>query len=349
MIGYSRDELLRGEIYWPEITPEAHWQDDQQRMQQLLATGKLTAFEKELLHKNGRRIPVLVGGILLEDGFDFKWICFVLDLSIRRELEQRLQRAQKMKSLGVMAGGIAHDFNNLLMGILGHAGLALGAMSASHKAHRHIEAVTDAGNRAATLIHQVLAYTGQAYHTLKPINLPGLIMGMRSKLLRTTGAKAEIRFDLAGGLPNVKADGEEIQQVIMNLVINAVEAIGTSGGIIEISARECKLTKNEIEAMPTEAELLPGRYVRIDVADTGCGMPSEVAARAFDPFFTTKFLGRGLGLSAAQGIMRAHHGCIRVESSLHTGTRFQLFFPADLAKEAVVDRPESPEARTEFI
>jgi len=235
------------------------------------------------------------------------------------------------------------------MGILGHAGLALGAIPTSHKARRHMEAVTEAGNRAASLIHQVLAYTGQAYHTLKPINLPGLIVGMRSKLLRATGAKAEVRFDLDHGLPNVRADGEEIQQVIMNLVINAVEAIGSSGGIIEITARECELTKNEIEAMLTDGEFLPGRYVRLDVADTGCGMPSEVAARAFDPFFTTKFLGRGLGLSAAQGIMRAHHGCIRVESSLHTGTRFQLFFPADLPREGMVPRPESAEVRKELM
>lgn len=246
----------------------------------------------------------------------------------RRELERKLLHAQKMQSLGVMAAGIAHDFNNLLTGILGNAAVALNSIPQTSAARPLLQSIVSEGGRAADLVHQVLAYTGTAYHTLKPIDVAELMAGAQSPLLEIAGGRAELQFRLEPKLPAIQVDAEEIHQVVANVVRNAVEAIAPPCGLIEISASVCQLNADDLHKLLPDEELPAGTYVRIDVKDNGSGMPPEITTRVFDPFFSTKFLGRGLGLSAAQGIMRAHHGGIRVESAISAGTRVQMFFPA---------------------
>jgi len=246
-----------------------------------------------------------------------------VDISERRALENRLQRAQRIQSLGVMTAGIAHVFNGHLTSIVGNATSAFDRLPESSDARRLLAASLESGYRAADLIRQVLAYTGNAYRKLRPVNLADILDERKLAVLGLTDSKAEVRFRIDTRLPSIKADPAEIQQVIRNLVQNAVEA-SDSAGVIDISA-----SVSELSEETTDGDLPAGRYVHIQVKDMGPGMTADVVAKAFDPFFTTKFLGRGLGLSAVLGIMRAHNGAVRLETVPDSGTTVHLYLPVD--------------------
>jgi signal transduction histidine kinase len=295
-------------------------------MQLAAATGKeVTGGELQVVRADGRRIDVLffAAPVFDEDGRVRGAIEVAVDISERRALESRLQRAQRMESLGVMAAGIAHDFNGHLTSIIGNASMALDLLPESSEGRRLVAASMESGHRAADLIGQVLAYTGNAYHRLRPVNLADILDERRLSVLGLAGSKAEVRLHIDAALPSIKADPAEIQQVLKNLVQNAVEAIG-SAGVIDISASVSELSEDA-----ADEDLPAGRYVHIKVKDMGAGMPADVVAKAFDPFFTTKFLGRGLGLSAVLGIMRAHNGAVRLETVPDAGTTVHLYFPVD--------------------
>jgi signal transduction histidine kinase len=295
-------------------------------MQLAAATGKeVIGGEIQIVREDGRKIDVLffAAPMFDESGRVRGAIEVAVDISERRALENRLQRAQRMKSLGVMAAGIAHDFNGHLTGIIGNASLALDFLPESSEGRRLMAACMESGHRAADLIGQVLAYTGNAYHRLRPVNLADILDARRLSVLGPADSKAEVRFRIDAHLPSIKADPAEIQQVIKNLVLNAVEA-SDSTGVIDISASVSELSEDA-----ADEDLPAGRYVHIQVKDMGPGMPADVVAKAFDPFFTTKFLGRGLGLSAVLGIMRAHNGAVRLETVPDSGTTVHLYFPID--------------------
>ena len=295
-------------------------------MQLAAATGKeVMGGELQIVRADGRSIDVLffAAPVFDEDGRVRGAIEVAVDISERRALENRLQRAQRMKSLGVMAAGIAHDFNGHLTSIIGNASMALELLPEPSDGRRLVAASMESGHRAADLIAQVLAYTGNGYHRLRPVNLAEILDQRRLGKLGLADSKAEVRFRIDAHLPSIKADPAEIRQVIKNLVQNAVEASG-SAGVIDISA-----SVSELPGDPADEELPAGRYVHIQVKDMGPGMPADVVAKAFDPFFTTKFLGRGLGLSAVHGIMRAHNGAVRLETVPDSGTTVHLYFPVD--------------------
>ena len=272
-----------------------------------------------------------------------------VDISERKRLEQRLKRAERMKSLGAMAAGIAHDFNNLLTGILGHASLAADCVPRETEAGQHIAASMDSAQQASKLIQKVLAYTGHSSHTLRPTNLGETVRGMESWLSTLAAPKATIRLAVAPQVPDILADADEVRQVLRNLVLNAAEATAPEGGAIEVRVDRCELSGKEPQLTLPDENFQPGAYVRVEVADRGPGMPPEIVERAFDPFFSTKFLGRGLGLSEVLGIMRAHKGAVRLTSTLVAGTSVQLFFPArensqDRTARAGNSRTASPES-----
>lgn len=246
----------------------------------------------------------------------------------RMEMERRLLHAQKLESLGVLAGGIAHDFNNLLMAILGYADLALIESSPFSPARASIEEIIKASQRAADLCRQMLAYSGKGKFVLESVHLNELIQETVHMLRTCISKKAELQLNLADGLPFVEGDPSQLRQVLMNLVINASEAIGEKIGVIRVStgARFCDSTcLQEIFGDECHPE---GVYVVLEVSDTGCGMDEETQMRIFEPFFTTKFTGRGLGMSAVQGIVRGHRGALKMTSAPGRGTTFELFFPA---------------------
>jgi two-component system, cell cycle sensor histidine kinase and response regulator CckA len=246
----------------------------------------------------------------------------------RHNLEHQLQQAQKLESLGVLAGGIAHDFNNILMAVLGHAELALEELSPMSAARGSVGEIVTAARRAGDLCRQMLAYSGRASFAVERVNLPELVQEMLHLLKTSISKKALLNVQIEQGLPAIKADPSQIRQIVMNLVLNASEAIGDRSGVIALSAGAARCDREWLRAAEPGGSLQEGLYVQLEVSDTGCGMAPDVRARIFEPFFTTKFSGRGLGLAALLGIVRAHHGAIRVHSEVGKGSRFTLVFPA---------------------
>jgi PAS domain S-box-containing protein len=245
----------------------------------------------------------------------------------RRRLEEQLRHAQKLESLGVMAGGIAHDFNNLLTGILGYCDLARRELAPGSVAHDFIVEAVQGARQAADLTQQMLAYSGKGTFVVGPVVLSKLIEDMARLLHISISKRCALRFDFEPNLPAIEADAAQLRQIVMNLVINASDAIGDRDGTIAVSA--VTLTRDRIvtDCGPGDRELPEGRYVVLEVADTGCGMTAETRSKIFDPFFTTKFTGRGLGLSAVLGIVRGHGGAIQCVSEPGRGTTFRLYFP----------------------
>jgi|GEM_PF-784971 len=252
----------------------------------------------------------------------------------RLAIERKLFEAQRLESLGVLAGGIAHDFNNLLAAIMGNAGLLrmdLKPGSTTYESAVQIELVAE---RAAELVGQMLAYAGRGRFVVEPIDLNATVREMIVLLQASVSKGAELRERLAADLPPIMADPAQVRQVVMNLIVNASEALGPGGGAITIVTRRRHVgPETPFESQPP-GEPAPGEYVELTIADTGSGMDETTRARIFDPFFTTKFTGRGLGLAAVLGIVRGHRGALRVESAVGLGSSFVVLFPA-LANAAV--------------
>ena len=246
----------------------------------------------------------------------------------RLKLERQIQQTQKLESLGVLAGGIAHDFNNILMAVLGHAELALDEISPMSAARGSIQQIITAARRAAELCRQMLAYSGRATFALEKVNLRELIEEMAHLLKTSISKKAVLNLSLERGLPAIHVDPSQVRQIVLNLIINASEAVGDRSGVITVAAGATRCDADYLRKTELHDGLLPGLYVHLEVTDTGCGMDAETRRRIFEPFYTTKFTGRGLGLAAVLGIVRAHKGAIKVYSELGKGTTFKVLFPA---------------------
>lgn len=246
----------------------------------------------------------------------------------RLELERQVQHAQKLESLGILAGGIAHDFNNLLTGILGYSDLALSAMMPGSSVHGYIEEVVKGARQAAALTQQMLAYSGKGRFVVKALDLAKLIEEMGRLLEISISKKCILRYEFIPGLPLIEADASQVRQIVMNLVINASEAIGDRSGVIAVSTGMMFCDKAYFSETYLDENLTEGLYVYLEVSDNGCGMSPETQAKIFDPFFTTKFTGRGLGLAAVLGIVRGHRGAVKVYSELGRGTTMKVLFPA---------------------
>ncbi|MBI3414593.1 MAG: PAS domain-containing protein [Verrucomicrobia bacterium] len=245
----------------------------------------------------------------------------------RQQMERKLQETQKLESLGVLAGGVAHDFNNLLTGILGNACLARLDLPPDSPVQLFIEHIESASQRASELCKQMLAYSGKGRFVIQKIDLSTLAKETTPLLQLSTSKKAELQLDLPPGLPPVAVDATQVRQIIMNLVINASEALGENSGTIRITTGLMHADRNYLAGTHLSPELPAGEYVFLEVADTGCGMSRETLARIFDPFFTTKFTGRGLGLAAVLGIVRGHRGAMKVASAPGEGTSFRMLLP----------------------
>ncbi len=246
----------------------------------------------------------------------------------RRTIDAQIQQTQKLESLGVLAGGIAHDFNNLLMAILGNIDLALLDMSPASPSRSNLQEAAKASQRAADLCRQMLAYSGKGRFISEILNLNDVVEDMKHMLEVSVSKKAMVRYHFAPGLPAIEADATQMRQIIMNLVINASDAINEKSGIISISTGAMECDREFLAGSWLNEDLPAGTYVYIEVADTGCGMDMAMLPKIFDPFFTTKFTGRGLGLAAVLGIVRSHKGAIRLFSERGRGTTFKILFPA---------------------
>ncbi|MBU5612838.1 PAS domain S-box protein [Geomonas azotofigens] len=244
------------------------------------------------------------------------------------QLEQQLLHAQKLESLGVLAGGIAHDFNNILMAIMGNADLALLRTPEGSAVADNLNRIQDSAARAADLTKQMLAYSGKGRFVVETLDLNRLIEDLLHLLEVSISKKVTLTLDLHRPLPLTDADPTQLRQIVMNLVINASEAIGDATGQVVIATGCTQVEHKQLQGSRQEVELPDGRYVYLMVSDDGCGMDPETQARLFDPFFTTKFTGRGLGMAAVQGIVKGHKGAISIDSKPGHGSSVKVFLPA---------------------
>jgi len=258
------------------------------------------------------------------------------DVTESKRLGQKMLQAQKLEGLGTLAGGIAHDFNNILTAIVGHASFALKHLPQDARVRENLQAITDASSRASELCSQMLAYSGKGKFVVERQDLGRLVETTLPLLQLSIRKKALLRLEPSSALPPIEADATQLRQVVMNLVINASEAIGEAGGDIRVATGAVRFDRANPAGPMTAGEAPDGAYVFLEVSDTGCGMPPEVLAHIFDPFFTTKFTGRGLGLAAVLGIVRGHKGALRVTSEVGRGTTFTLYFPASEGPVAAV-------------
>lgn len=254
----------------------------------------------------------------------------------RLKVEQQLQHAQKLESLGVLSGGIAHDFNNILAIIIGYCSLA--AFDPENAAN-HVSEIEKAANRAAGLCRQMLTYAGKAQLTMAMVDMRLLVDDMISMLTATLPRNVHITADRTAGMPPIYADASQLRQVVMNLIINASEAIGKEQGEVRVSLTETTIMAGHPENDYHGKPVPPGKYLRLVVTDTGCGMSEETKQRIFEPFYTTKFTGRGLGMSAVLGIIMSHGGALQLFSRIGEGTTFKVYLPVqarDLADDGTI-------------
>ncbi len=294
--------------------------------------------ELRIIHQDAREFQVIASAVPLRDaeGKARGAVITLQDITAQKlaaqdrlAVERRLQETQKLESLGVLAGGIAHDFNNLLTGILGNSSLARLDLPPGHAAVRaSLDNLEQATLRAADLCKQMLAYAGRGRFVIQPLSMSQLVRDTVGLLEVSLARKASLQLQLEAGLPAFQGDGSQVRQILMNLVLNASEALAEKGGTITVSTGLVQATAEYLRKGYFHDQVAEGRYVFIEVSDNGCGMDAATQAKIFDPFFTTKFTGRGLGLAAVLGIVRGHKGAIHVCSEPGKGTAFRVLFQA---------------------
>jgi PAS domain S-box-containing protein len=284
--------------------------------------------ENENIRRNGERVRLtwMNKAIYDESGSVSEILCVGIDVTEKWQLEKRLAQAQKMEAIGTLAGGIAHDFNNILSAIIGYTELSLIDIPNGSALQNNLQQVLKAGGRAKELVRQILAFSRQRESELVPVKI-SLIVNEALKLLRATlPATIKIRHNIKSHL-SVLTDPTNIHQILMNLCTNASFAMQAEGGVLEVSLNDADLDADFARQHP---DVKPGKFIRLMVKDTGCGMTPEATERIFDPFFTTKKVGEGtgMGLSVVHGIIKSHGGTIIVESSPGKGSAFSVFLPA---------------------
>jgi PAS domain S-box-containing protein len=340
MLGYSQDELLATSFM--AITHEDDVEQDSAALQQLIA-GAVTRYEREkrYRHKNGHFVSAKLTAVLHrdKDGSPRYFISTVEDVTDRVRLEGLLRQGQKMEAVGRLAGGIAHDFNNLLTVILGYSDLALQQLAPGTPVHSDVEEIRRAGKSAAALTQQLLAFSRKQILQPQIVDLNAIVTRMSALLRRLIGEDIELRTRLAEPLDRVCADAGQIEQIIMNLALNARDAM-SRGGTLTVETANAEL---DARWVAQHAEASEGRHVMLAISDTGIGMDQEVQAHLFEPFFTTKEPGKGtgLGLATVYGIVKQSGGSIFVYSEPAMGTTIKIFLPRTQLAADPLDAPRS--------
>ncbi len=318
IIGQS-DELF----YPPDIAADMRAADERalRSDSHILVEGEYT------IHGEQRYFYTVKFPLRDEQGVPFGIGGIATDVTTFKRVENQLAETQKLESLGVLAGGIAHDFNNLLTGMLGNASLMSVTLPPGDANRELAGEIETAARRAAELCRQMLAYSGRGKFVIERLNFTKAVEELVPLLRSSISSRTELRLHLDPQLPSIDADPSQLRQIIMNLVINASEALPESGGWVAVSSSSRYVISDHLREAIGHPDLLSGDYVSFRVQDNGSGMDEETQRRIFEPFFTTKFTGRGLGLSAVLGIVRSHQGALLVESALGHGTTFELLLP----------------------
>jgi PAS domain S-box-containing protein len=343
MLGYERVDLI-GKHMFAFTAPAAR-----PALAQRLRAGNDQPTESIALRKDGTTFPVEIQSRPTPYQGRTVRVAAIRDVTERKQAEQeriaierKLLETQKLESLGVLAGGVAHDFNNLLAVILGNASLALLKLPADSDVRGALEAIKTAAQHGADLPRQMLTYAGKGPAATQPIDLNMLVAEISDLLKASVGKNITLEYNLAPNLPLVDADPGQLRQVVLNLIINATEAIGEHEGRVTLTIDTVHASRTTFANAYFGETLTPGAYVRLTVSDTGRGMDAATQARIFEPFFTTKFIGRGLGLAVLLGIVRSHRGALTVHSTPGQGTTFTILLPAVAVLALPVDVAEAP-------
>ena len=324
--GYSVGELLQMRV--PDITHPEDRQSDQEAFERVVR-GEAPDYrmEKRYIRKDGTLVWVNVNMTVIRDtaGQPTRTMATIEDITERKRLEAQLFQSQKLETVGKLAGGVAHEFNSILTAIIGQSELLLGDLPAGSPLAKNATEISQAAGRAATLTRQLLAYGRKQFLQPETLDLNQVITSMEGMFRHLMGGDVDVRIVLAEGLRAVKADAGQIEQVIMNLAMNARDAM-PNGGKLTLETANVSFDQERVGRDP---ELKPGDYVMLAITDTGAGMSAEVKARAFEPFFTTKGVGQGtgLGLSTCYGIIKQSGGHISVDSEPGRGTTFKIYLP----------------------
>jgi PAS domain S-box-containing protein len=329
MVGHSREELHRRALKWETLTAPEYAHLDREKLAELLATGECKPFEKECVRPDNSRIPILQAASLIAREPEWRAICLASDLTDRRKLQEARAEKIRLESVGVLAAGMAHSLNNLLTGVIGNASLLVEhrLVPENSRAHKIVEDILKAGERAARLTAQLLAYSGQGRFVVGATDVRETIQSQIQEVSNEIPENIRVTVAAEEDLPAIVADPKQLRYMVHGLLMNAIEAIGTrEKGQIVVSAHMERVGENMV--VTRSGEPLPaGEYCVIAVRDNGSGMDTNTLAHAFDPFFSTKFPGRGLGLAAISGIVRASRGAIRVSSSPKAGSVFEIYLP----------------------
>lgn len=342
MYGYAAQEVIGQPVSL--LSPRGYQEEMSAILERIRRGENIEHFETKRKRKDGTLIDVslTVSPIRSQTGEITGASAVARNVTDRNRLEAQLRHAQKLESIGVLAGGVAHDFNNLLVGILGNASLALDDLPLGHPARDKLQEVVLASERAAELVRQLLVYAGKGVFTIKPVSLPEVVHEITQLIRSSVPKKVDLRIHLANDVPPVAGDPSQIQQLVMNLIINAAEAIGEDSGTVRVVVSERQIGQSYLRSAFGGEEIMSGRYVVLSVQDTGCGMDAETTSRIFDPFFTTKFTGRGLGLAVALGVVRWHKGAIKVHSTAGRGTTFEVLLPVTEGRSVPTGATVSP-------
>lgn len=323
---YSRDDLKKAEIITKEI----------------LSKGK-GSIELSLITKNGERIPTEYSASVIKDkkGNPRYIISVGRDIRERKKLEAQLQQAHKMEAIGTIAGGIAHDFNNILGIIIGNAELAIDGVPEWNPSHNNIVQIVNASLRAKDVVSQLLSFSRMEIHKPKPVIIHDIIHESVNLIRSSIPSSIEIIHDISDTRASILADPTQIHQMLLNLCTNAFHAMEENGGELEIRMTEVDLNREQSNGYH---KITPGKYVKIVVSDTGCGIPADIKNKIFDPYFTTKEVGKGsgMGLSIVHGVVKSNKGMISVYSEPGKGTSFKVFFPV-ISGDNEIKRDESIE------
>ncbi|MDA8018677.1 MAG: response regulator [Thermoanaerobaculia bacterium] len=334
MHGYEVFELLGYDLNIFH-TPEQVKEQLLPLIERVRETGSHEA-EIEHRRRGGETFPTWMTATFLQDseGGPSGTVFIARDLTERRKtererrrLEGRVKQAEKLESLGSLAGGIAHDYNNILTGVLGNTSLALQELPADSAARERLQQIEMSAERAAELTDQLLAYAGEEQHVPRAFSLNELILEQKLRFEECMMSNARLELHLKRDLPQIDADPAQITQAILNLLSNAADSLGQDDGVVMLRTSAINAKRSYFDGAVLDEGQAEGRYVFFEVSDSGCGMDQGTQSKMFDPFFSTKASGRGLGLAAVLGIVRAHGGAIKVYSQPQRGTTIEVLFP----------------------
>lgn len=331
--GFEKDALIGTHIRLLEAEDQEG--KKKERMNRIL-NGEPLVFETEHYRRDGSKILLEVSSKAIDIGGELYIQSFHRDITEKKRLQEQLFQSQKMESIGILAGGIAHDFNNILTAILGNAELLHNYSNLDATSLQKVKTIEGASRKAGQMVTKLLSFARKGSFEMQPLSLNDVINDTTELIEKMmANKKIDIKIEIDNSIPAINGDSNQLEQVIMNLILNASDAM-PDGGAITIKTSFANLGD---EATRIHSLLSPGRYVVLTISDTGKGIPDEIKSRIFDPFFTTKGPGKGtgLGLAMVYGIVKEHRGVINVESQVGRGTTFDIYIPAS---DRVVHRVE---------